>query len=280
MLPTRSRKANRNDPGVMTAMRNLYALYRKELAHYFVSPVAYVLVGVFLVLAGFFFNFFLSSAIQQSFQIEMQSMRFGAPQEFDVTGIVLRAFLGLLSTLVLFLSPMLAMSVYAEERKRGTIELLMTSPITDLEIVLGKFLASLTLYAIMILPTAILVVFMNIRSEPHLPWRMVLIGYVGILLLGASLLALGSLISTFTENQMIAGVLAFAASLMIWVMDAGRKAEGWKGDLFSYLSLIRHYDDFTRGIVDTSALIYYFSFIFLCMFLTVRSLESMRWRRA
>jgi ABC-2 type transport system permease protein len=152
--------------------------------------------------------------------------------------------------------------------------------VTDAQIVLGKFLASLTLFAVMILPTAILVCFMNFRSDPHLPWRMILVGYAGILLLGSSLLALGSLISSFTENQMIAGVLAFAASLMIWVMDAGRKAEGWKGDLFGYLSLIRHYDDFTRGVVDTSALIYYFSFIFLCMFLTVRSLESTRWRRA
>lgn len=261
-------------------MQSLYAIYRKELGHYFVSPVAYILVGVFLVLAGFFFNFFLDSAIQQSFALQMQTMRFGSPQEFDVTGVVLRAFLGFLSTLVLFLSPMLAMGVYAEERKRGTIELLMTSPITDIEIVLGKFLASLTLYAIMVLPTAILVIFMNFRSEPHLPWRMILIGYAGILLLGSSLLALGSLISSFTENQMIAGVLAFAASLMIWVMDVGRHAEGWKGDLFGYLSLIRHYDDFARGVVDTSALIYYGSFIFLCMFLTVRSLESMRWRRA
>lgn len=280
MLRTRSRPANPNEQGVIETMQSLYAVYRKELGHYFVSPVAYILVGVFLVLAGFFFNFFLDSAIQQSFTLQMQSMRFGSPQEFDVTGVVLRAFLGFLSTLVLFLSPMLAMGVYAEERKRGTIELLMTSPITDLEIVLGKFLASLTLYAIMVLPSAILVVFMNFRSEPHLPWRMILIGYAGILLLGSSLLALGSLISSFTENQMIAGVLAFAASLMIWVMDAGRKAEGWKGNLFGYLSLIRHYDDFARGVVDTSALIYYVSFIFLCMFLTVRSLESMRWRRA
>jgi len=261
-------------------MQNLYAIYRKELSHYFVSPVAYIIVGIFLVVAGFFFNLFLASAIEQALSMTMQSMRFGAPAEFDVPGVVLRAFLGLLSTLVLFLSPMLAMGVYAEERKRGTIELLMTCPITDVEIVIGKFLASLTLYAVMILPTVTLISFMNVRSEPHLPWRMILIGYGGILLLGGSLLALGSLISSFTENQMIAGVLAFAASLMIWVIDAGRRAEGWKGDLFGYLSLIRHYDDFARGIVDTSALIYYCSFIILCMFLTVQSLESMRWRRA
>jgi ABC-2 type transport system permease protein len=264
----------------MTAMRNLYAIYRKELAHYFVSPVAYILIGVFLIVAGFFFNIILASAIQSAFSAQMQSMRFGAPADFDVPGAVLRSFLGLLSTLVLFMSPLLAMGVYAEERKRGTIELLMTSPITDAEIVLGKFLASLTLYAIMILPTAILLGFMNFRSEPHLPWRILLIGYAGILLLGGSLLALGSLISSFTENQLIAGVLTFAVSLVIWVIDAGRHAEGWKGDLFGYLSLVRHYDDFTRGVVDTSALIYYCSFIFLCMFLTVRSLESMRWRRA
>lgn len=257
-------------------MRNLYAIYRKELAHYFVSPVAYILIGVFLIVAGFFFNIILASAIQSA---QMQSMRFG-PGDFDVPGAVLRSFLGLMSTLVLFISPLLAMGVYAEERKRGTIELLMTSPITDAEIVLGKFLASLTLYAIMILPTAILLGFMNFRSEPHLPWRMLLIGYAGILLLGGSLLALGSLISSFTENQLIAGVLTFAVSLVIWVIDAGRHAEGWKGDFFGYLSLVRHYDDFTRGVVDTSALIYYGSFIFLCMFLTVRSLESMRWRRA
>jgi ABC-2 type transport system permease protein len=264
----------------MNAMQNLYAIYRKELAHYFVSPVAYILIGVFLIVAGFFFNIILASAIQNGFAAQMQSMRFGMPSDFDVPGAVLRSFLGLLSTLVLFLSPLLAMGVYAEERKRGTIELLMTSPITDAEIVLGKFLASLTLYAIMMLPTAILLGFMNFRSEPHLPWRMLLIGYAGILLLGSSLLALGSLISSFTENQLIAGVLTFAVSLVIWVIDAGRKAEGWKGDLFGYLSLVRHFDDFARGVVDTSALIYYFSFIFLCMFLTVRSLESMRWRRA
>src|ERR1700721_3084554 len=135
----------------MTAMQNLYAIYRKELAHYFVSPVAYILIGVFLIVAGFFFNIILASAIQNGFAAQMQSMQFGAPADFDVPGAVLRSFLGLMSTLVLFISPLLAMGVYAEERKRGTIELLMTSPITDAEIVLGKFLASLTLYAIMIL---------------------------------------------------------------------------------------------------------------------------------
>src|SRR4029077_4551738 len=153
----------------MTAMQNLYAIYRKELAHYFASPVAYILIGVFLIVAGFFFNIILASAIQSAFSAEMQSMRFGGRADFDVPGAVLPSFLGLMSTLVLFISPLLAMGVYAEERKRGTIELLMTSPITDAEIVLGNFFASLTLYPIMILPPAILLGFMIYRSDPHLP---------------------------------------------------------------------------------------------------------------
>src|ERR1700722_5711765 len=135
-------------------MKSLYAIYRKEMGHYFVSPVAYVVVGVFLALSAFFFNYFLSAVMQQALQMQMQEMEMGMHPNIDVTMEVMRAFFGLLSTLVLFLTPMLTMGVFSEERKRGTMELLMTSPITESEIVLGKFLASLTLFAIMLLPTA------------------------------------------------------------------------------------------------------------------------------
>ena len=158
-------------------MRNLYAIYRKEMRHYFVSPVAYVCIGLFLLISAFFFNFFLSAVIQQSFQMEMQSMQFGMPPQFDVPGQVMRAFLGLLSTLILFITPFLTMGVFAEERKRGTMELLMTSPISEIQIVLGKFLASLSLFAVMLLPTAGYLVYMYLHSEPLPPWRMLLAGY-------------------------------------------------------------------------------------------------------
>ena len=198
----------------------------------------------------------------------------------DVTIEVMRAFFGLLSTLVLFLTPMLTMGVFSEERKRGTMELLMTSPITELQIVLGKFLASLTLFAIMLLPTAGYLIFTYVRSEPVPPWRMLVAGYVGILLLGGCLLALGSFISSLTENQLIAAVLTFAAFLFVWVIDLGRNAGGGAGNVLQYLSVIRHYDDFTRGMIDTSSLIYYLSFIGFFVFLTVRAVDSMRWRRA
>jgi ABC-2 type transport system permease protein len=207
-------------------------------------------------------------------------MQFGMPPQIDIPSEVMRAFFGLLSTLILFFTPMLTMGVFAEERKRGTMELLMTSPISEVQIVLGKFFASLTLFAIMLLPTAGYLVFMFLRSEPAPPWRMLLAGYAGILLLGGALLALGEFISSLTENQLIAAVLTFAAFLFVWVLDLGRNADGGIGQVLQYLSVIRHYDDFTRGIVDTSALIYYVSFIVFFVFLTVRSIDSMRWRRA
>jgi ABC-2 type transport system permease protein len=202
------------------------------------------------------------------------------PPEIDVPGQVMRGFFGLLSTLVLFFTPILTMGVYAEERKRGTMELLMTSPVTETQIVLGKFLASLTLFMLMMLPTAGYVIFLCLHSDPMPPWRMVAAGYAGVLLLGGSLIALGTFISSLTENQLIAAVLTFAAFLFVWVLDLGSNADGGIGAVVQYLSVIRHYDDFTRGVIDTSALIYYFSFIALFIFLTVRSIDSMRWRRA
>jgi ABC-2 type transport system permease protein len=264
-----------------TKLRSFYAVYRKEMGHYFVSPIAYVLVGVFLLLSAFFFDRILTIMIQNALEQEMQSMRFGMPPQIDVPSIVMRNFFGLLSTLILFFTPILTMGVYAEERKRGTMELLMTSPISDLEIVLGKFLASLSLFAIMLLPTASYLVFMYFRSDPMPSWKLLAAGYLGVILLGGSVLSLGSFLSSLTENQLIAAVLTFGATLILWVLDFGGSGAGTVlGQVLQYLSVIRHYDDFTRGIIDTSALVYYGSFIFLCIFLTVRSLESMRWRRA
>src|SRR5271154_6425332 len=261
-------------------MRSFYAIYRKEMGHYFVSPIAYIVIGVFLFLSAWFFNYFLTVIIRQSFNMEMQSMRFGMPPEIDVPGQVMRGFFGLLSTLILFFTPILTMGVFAEERKRGTMELLMTSPVTETQIVLGKFLASLSLYAIMMVPTMSYMIFMYLHSDPVPPLKMLFAGYLGVILLGGSLLSLGSFISSLTENQLIAAVLTFAAFLMLWVIDLGRNADGALGTVLQYLSVIRHYEDFSRGIIDTSSLIYYFSFGFLFTFLTVRSVDSMRWRRA
>jgi ABC-2 type transport system permease protein len=262
-------------------MKSFYAIYRKELGHYFVSPIAYVIVGVFLIVAGYFFVNILRFFIERATELQFQSMQFGMPPDIDVPTQTLRSFFGVISTLILFITPILTMGVYAEEQRRGTIELLMTSPLTEVEIVLGKFLASLTLFAIMLFPTVLYVVFMYFRSQPTPPWSLLVAGYAGVLLLGGGLLALGLFISSLTESQIIAAVVTFGAFLMLWVLDFGvRGGTSTAGQILQYLSVIHHYDDFTRGVVDTTSLIYYFSLMFFFLFLTVRSVDSMRWRRA
>lgn len=247
-------------------MRGLYAIYRKELGHYFVSPVAYVLVGLFLVITGHFFMVYINYATED---------------QPDAPTWVLRAVLQLFALVFLFLLPMVTMSSYADEKKRGTLELLMTSPITETQIVLGKFMASMTLFAAMLLPTAIGIGFIWMHTAPAPPFKLVLGGYLGALLFGGALLSLGTFLSSLTENQIIAAVITFAAFLLLWAIDFGvQAASGTTGQVLQYLSVINHYDDFTRGIIDTAGVTYYLSFMVLFIFLTVRSVDSMRWRRA
>jgi ABC-2 type transport system permease protein len=262
-------------------LAGFWAVYRKEMGHYLVSPVAYAVIGAFLLAAGFLFYFILSGVMQQAMQAGMQAMRFGGPAEFDVPGIVMRNFFGLLATLALFLMPMLTMGLYAEERKRGTIELLMTSPVRELEIVLGKYFAALSLYALMLAPTLLYHLVLFLKSEPLPSWRLLAVGYLGALLLGAALVALGSFLSTLTESQLVAAVLTFGLFLLLWVIDIGGRGAGTvTGQVLEYLSILRHYEDFTRGVVDTSSLVYYASLIVLGLFGTLRALDSMRWRAA
>jgi gliding motility-associated transport system permease protein len=262
-------------------MRGLYAIYRKEMSHYFVSPVAYIIVCIFLVLAAVFFNYYLGAVMQEAVEAAMEGMQSGSAFNVDVPAVTLRAFLSVLGSILLFLTPMLTMGVFSEERKRGTMELLMTSPITDTQIVLGKFLASFSLLVIMLLPTVLYVVYMFAHSDPVPPWSLIAGGYLGVLLLGASLLAIGSFLSSLTENQIISAVLIFGVSLLLWVMDifAG-SGNGAIAQGLQYISMLQHYSPFVRGVIDTTGLVFFGSWIFLGIFLTMRSIESMRWRRA
>jgi ABC-2 type transport system permease protein len=248
---------------------------------YFVSPIAYIVIGFFLVITGFFFSTYLGIAIAEAIKAQFQAQRMGAPPNIDVADIVIRNFIGVVAFVQLFIIPMLTMGVYAEERKRGTMEMLMTSPISELQIVLGKYLASLVLYILMLAPTSIYFIVMSKYSEPALPWKIVLSSYLGVFLLGAVLIAIGSFISSLTENQIIAGVSTFVIFLMLWVIDFGfRNASTTIGEIFKYLSILQHYDSFAQGVIDTSSIIFYVSFASLGIFLTLRSLDSMRWRRA
>jgi ABC-2 type transport system permease protein len=261
-------------------MKGILAIFRREMGSYFVSPIAYIVIGFFLLITGYFFSNILSFLMQQAMMAQMQSQG-QPPQDIDVPSLVIRNFTGIVSTIVLFMIPMLTMGVYAEERKRGTMEMLMTSPISELQIVLGKYLASLALFVVMLLPTMIYHLVMARYSDPAIPWKVLLSGYLGIFLLGGVLLALGGFISALTESQIIAGVVTFVIFLLLWVIDFGaRGSTTWWGETLQYMSVLRHFEDFTRGVIDTTGLVFYLSMIALGLFLTLRTLDSMRWRRA
>src|SRR6185369_7596785 len=258
-------------------MKGIIAVYRREVGSYFVSPVAYIVVGLFLLVCGWFFYRILTFFILQSVTAQMRSGQFGAPPPMDVPGLVIQAFFGNVSFIVLFLLPMLTMGIYAEERKRGTMELLMTSPLTEFQIVFGKFLAGLSLFLVMIAPTMVYLIIMSFYAEPGIPWSVLFSGYLGLVLLGSVLVALGGLISSLTESQIIAGVSTFAVFLLLWVLDlgAGESSTTWS-DIVQYFSILHHFDDFSHGVIDTANVIFYVSLAAVGIFLTQRSLDSMR----
>ena len=263
-------------------MRSLWAIYRREMQHYFVSPIAYVVGGVFLGVAGFFFNGILTFMLREAMQMGFQAAQMGgAAPPLNVPGMVVQNFFAVLGSLTLFLVPMLTMGVYAEEKKRGTIELLMTSPIHDWAIVLGKFFATLTVYALLLVPTLAYQTFLFHYSDPAPSWKILLAGYAGVLLLAGALISLGEFLSSLTENQIVAAVLTFGVFLILWVLDLGAQStSGGIGALLKQLSLVRRYNDFTLGVIDLASMIYFLSFAAFMVFLTLRSLDSMRWRRA
>jgi len=263
-------------------MKGIYAVFRKEMSLYFVSPIAYVVIGAFLLIAGFFFQGILANVMRYSTQAAIRSMQYGTPFSVDVPGETMRDTFHVTGTILLFIMPMLTMGVYSDERRRGTMELLMTSPVTDLEIVVGKYLAGLALFLIMLLPSAVQMIILFRASEPPPPWRLLVGGYLGLILLGGSLLAIGQFLSSLTESQIVAGIWTFVLFLILWVLDfvVGASPTSVTGGVAQYLSILGHLEDFIRGVVDSSNLIYYFSLILLGLFLTTRSLDSMRWRRA
>lgn len=257
-------------------MRNYLAILFKELQTLFVSPIAYVVLAVFFGVSGYFFYIILSFYIQQS------TMRQFGPSAFpmDVPTMVMESFLGVLSTILLFLLPMVTMGVFAEERKRGTIELLLTSPLTHLQLILGKFSAVFAFLALMLVPAILNVFLLTIYSEPKPAAAPYLIGLLGALLLGGSLLAVGLFISSLTENQIVSAAATFGVFIILWVLDAAAETSTtfWNETL-RYLSVLNHYQDFTKGILDTQHVVFYLSFVFLGLFLTSVSLDSEKWRK-
>ncbi len=254
-------------------MRNTVAIFRREMKSYFASPIAYLLMAVFALIFGYFF--YVATALFVQRGLESQMMGGGSPM--DVNEWVIRPLLMNISVVALFMIPMITMRLFAEEKRSGTIELLMTSPVRDLEIILGKWLAGLALFGSILAISALNLGFLFAYGKPD--WRPILIGYLGLLLQGGALLSIGAFISTMTRNQIIAGGGTFAACLLLWILDwvSSYETSTW-AKVMSYLSVVTHFENFSKGVVDTKDLVFYVSAIFLGLFLTARSLESLRWR--
>ena len=254
-------------------MRNVLAIAHKELRSYFASPIAYIVIGFFALLYGFFFIAIMQYFVRQSMQAGLMQ---GA-QSMNVNQQLIRPLLQNFLVVNLFLLPMVTMRTYSEEKRSGTIELLLTSPITDFEIVMGKFLGAMGLYAAMLAVTIPHLAILYLFGRPE--WKPILTSYVGLLLFGGCFVAVGLFISSLSKNQIVAGSVTFVIFLLLWVINWIGSFTGPTGDkLTAYLSIVDHFDDFSKGVIDTTHVIYYLSVIAFGLFLTAKSVDTERWR--
>jgi ABC-2 type transport system permease protein len=254
-------------------MKNILLICFKEFKGYFVSPIGYAVMALFALIFGFGFYTASRDMVQQGLRAQMM----GQAQPMSVNDQVIRPLLGFASTIALFLIPMITMRLVAEEKRTGTIELLLTSPVKDIEIILGKWCGAVLLYMAVLGMSVLDLSMLFLWGKPDL--KPVLVAYLGLLLQGACLLAIGTFVSTTTRNQIVAGGVTFFVCLLLWLLswftafDSGAFAQ-----VINYLSIVTHMDNFSKGVIDSKDIVFYLSLIFFSLFLTERSMESLRWR--
>ncbi|HUI81706.1 MAG TPA: ABC transporter permease subunit [Bryobacteraceae bacterium] len=254
-------------------MSSVLLICQKELKSYFASPIAYLLMAFFGLIFGFGLYTATRDVLRFSFQMQMQGQ--SAPMNLNQQ--VITPLLGFGSTISLFLIPMITMRLFAEEKRSGTIELLLTSPVTDLQIILGKWLGAMLLYVCILLMSVLNIALLFAWGKPDI--RPVLVAYLGLLLQGGCLLAIGAFISTTTRNQIIAGGVTFFVCLMLWLLNWFTSFDsGPAASVINYLSIVTHFDNFSKGVIETKDVIFYLSMIFFGLFITSRAMESLRWR--
>ena len=259
-------------------MKQILAIIQKELKISFYSPLAYVVIAVFTFITGYFFYSVLNWFVEQSFMATMQAQQYRqAPPKFNVNLMVIRGFLNNIAVISLFVLPAITMRLFSEEKKQGTVELLYTTPITSGQIIVGKYLAGLIFYIVLLIPTMFFHGLLFAYGNPEfLP---VLSGYVGLILFGSTFIALGLFISTTTENQIIAAIGGFALALFLWIVGWGSSFAGpTLAPVLQYISIISHFEDFAQGIIDSTHFSYYVLITFLGIYLSIKSIESVKWR--
>lgn len=253
-------------------MKTILAITRKELEQYFASPIAYIVVALLMIILGIFFYIYLTLYMQQV----AQSAQYGG-EGVDLSQNIMRPFFANAAFFFLIIFPMLTMKLFAEEKKMGTYELLMTSPISITQLVVGKYLGVLTLMltilVLLLIYPAALYVF---GGHPDL--GPILTGFLGLFLIGAAFVAIGLFTSSVTDSQIVAAVLCFVFLILFWIINWISRSEAWYGKALQYISIYQRFDDFTKGILNLNDVFYYVSFAFVGLFITGIVLQSQRWK--
>ena len=253
-------------------MTNILAIVKKEWRGYFASPIGYVVLGMYALVFGLFYAVGLYFFLQQSMAGPQMG---GGP--LNVNQMLIRYVFQNSSIVMVFVVPLITMRTYAEEKRLGTVELLMTSPITDFQILAGKFLGAMSLYGAMLAVTLIHIGVLFAYGNPE--WKPILTGYLGLLLLGGCIVSIGLFFSSLTKNQIVAGMFTVVVLLLLWLVDWFGALLGPTGEsIVSTVSLSTHLQDFVRGVVDTQHVIYYLSVATFGLFLTAKAVDSERWR--
>jgi ABC-2 type transport system permease protein len=253
-------------------MRNILTIYQKEMRIYFLSPIAYIVIAMYLVLFGYFFTTIVG-------YYSYLSQRWQAQPYFDlnVTEQVFRPLFHNVSVTLIIILPMLTMRLFAEEKKTNTIELLFTYPLHDVEVILGKLLSCLSMFLIPVVISFIDVFLLNTFIK--LEWGPILTGYLGIVLVGLSALSLGMFVSSLTENQIVAAIVTFGVLLLLWILEWMGETSGWKiGQVLREFSIMQHFDDFSKGVIHLKDLVFHLCFTFFFTFLTFINLGTKKWR--
>lgn len=257
-------------------MKNVLTIAMREFRVYFSSPIAYIVLAMFAAIFGYFFSTGLAYFVQFSAQAAMQGGGMGMPP-LNINQFVVAPSLGNMTIVLLFLTPMITMRLFAEEKRSGTIELLLTSPVKDYEIIIGKWLGAMLLFCAMLLIAAVNLSILFLYATPD--WRPMLAALLGLVLMGGAMLALGAFLSTLTKNQIVAAALTFGLLLLLWVLNwATSFSDSTLADIFEFLALSPHFEQFSKGVIELKDFTYYVSAAALGLFLSKRSLESLRWK--
>ncbi|HWR21514.1 MAG TPA: ABC transporter permease subunit [Verrucomicrobiae bacterium] len=258
-------------------IRNVGLILHRELKSYFSSLTVYVVIVMFLLMTGYFFYNLLATFSIVSFQAQGDPMLARQYQLLNINETVIRPLFGSISIILLMMMPLLTMRLLAEEKKTGTIELLLTFPVDDIDVVLGKYLACLVVLLTMISLTVTYPLLIIFLGEPEvIP---IVTGYLGLALLGAAAISLGIFTSSLTENQIVSASISFGMLFFFWLISySAPLVSAGLGQVLSYLSINEHIASMSKGVLDSEDIIYYLCFIVLFLFLTLRSLETNRWR--